>query len=61
MIVSKYMLATAVRFTALNAAKMLREDHTKPFIVRRVVIEDFIQKQRVEQPVHLYLASQLIS
>jgi len=60
MIVSKHTLPTLIRYTALNASKLLKEDHTKPYIYRRFFIEDFIQRHRVEQPVHAYLASQLV-
>jgi hypothetical protein len=58
MIVSKFILPTVVRNTAINAAKILREDPTKPYVIRKFMIEDFISRYRVDVPVHAYLASQ---
>jgi len=59
MVVGQHTLATLVRQTAINAYKVLQEDKGKPFTIRRFLIDDFIQRNRVDQPIHHYFASQL--
>jgi len=58
MVVSKHILGTVVRQTTINAAKAFREDTRKPVTIRKFLIEDFINRNKVEQPVHHYFASQ---
>jgi len=58
MVVGSLILSTIVRQTAVNASKVLQEDKGKPFTIRRFLIDDFIQRNRVDQPIHHYLASQ---
>jgi hypothetical protein len=60
-IVSKHILGNVVRQTAINAAKSFREDIRKPITIRKFLIEDFINRNKVEQPLHLYFASQFTS
>jgi len=57
MVVSKNILATMVRETAVNACKVLKDDKTKPFMKRRQLIEEFIHTQKqIESPHNFYSA-----
>lgn len=58
LVVSKHILPFLVRETCINANKFLNEDKSKPFTIRKLLIEDFIQRHKVEQPVHHFLAAQ---
>jgi len=58
-VVGPHILATVVRRTAINACKNFLEDRTKPFMVRKCLLDDFIQRNVVDQPIHHYFASQV--
>eukprot|EP01119_Soliformovum_irregulare_P007802 TRINITY_DN2029_c0_g1_i3.p1 TRINITY_DN2029_c0_g1~~TRINITY_DN2029_c0_g1_i3.p1 ORF type:complete len:422 (-),score=153.66 TRINITY_DN2029_c0_g1_i3:10-1275(-) len=59
MVVNKNSLAALTRQTAVNACKILREDKTKAFAKRKILIDDFIQTHKVQfEPLHQFYASQ---
>ncbi len=60
MVVGPHVLPLLVRETAINAARLLREDPLKPITQRKMWIEDFVQKFKVEHPVNQYVASQIL-
>jgi len=69
-VVSEHALPILLRQTCINAAKQASKDtqflsgtssatiHNHPFMVRKSLIEDFIQRNKVDVPFHHYLASQ---
>lgn len=73
MVVSAHALPILVRQTAINAAKSFGEERGKPypftsfsffflnsltFTIRKFLIEDFIQRHKVEQPLNHHFAAQ---
>jgi len=60
MVLSPYVLPTLVRQTALNAARFTKDDRAKPITVRRLMLDDFSQRYKVEQIVSSHFASQFI-
>jgi len=61
MVVSSYVLASIVRQTAINAARFSKEDRSKPITIRRFMIEDFVQRNKVELTAAQYFASHFVS
>jgi len=68
-VVSEHVLPILLRQTCIDAAKHCSKDnqsltggsssiHNHPFMVRKSLIEDFIQRNKVDVPFHHYLASQ---
>jgi len=53
-VVSKHILATTVRETAISACKALADDKTKPVILRKNLIEDFINTNRMDEALYQF-------
>jgi len=58
MIISKHILSTTVRQTAINAAKIFKNPTQKQLTVRKMLIDEFTQRHQNCQPLHKFYASQ---
>jgi hypothetical protein len=60
MVVGPQLVPLMVRETAINAARLLRDELVTPITLRKIWIEEFVQKFKIEHSVSQYLASQLL-
>jgi len=58
---SQHSLSAAVRSTVVNISRVLKEDRTKPITIRKYLLEDFTQRNKVDLPLNQYYASQFVN